>query len=370
VPLGSLAVADTAKIVCTMGGKSVSADVCLAALRTQASVASTSSKKPTAAIEQSATTTTSRLPPLSPLANSKPPETGKPYNSWHWENTFLVRNSKDDLGSFNSPSSLKKATGAEFSWARDRVVGNDTWTARGLVAERLFGWEEPSLSPYVAHALIAPYVVFDRVSNTTKKTNDVNDLTGGISAEVAFANFLQATHYFRLMAEEDSDFEGHAKNWNVALEYQPFGNPSMEQSNSIFAYLGTPLPLGPYFFLTITPKLHAEYRSSQDGSIDPIFAVHDHALRVGPSVTATVSGNSLFDDVPWYIQRTHLRVTYGALYDLSSSKNYPLLDTALTYDLDPHGYLGLTLSYRKGKLETTGASVDLAKVSLSGKFGE
>ncbi|NOJ41047.1 hypothetical protein [Bradyrhizobium australiense] len=358
-------------VACTINGRSVSAADCLAALTKQMG-----STPPSAAAGPKPTTVWAHAAPKdstpSPAVTLKPKPLEKAYNTWHWDNTLLVRNSMDDLGSFKSPSSLKKATGAEFSWARDGIAHNDVWTARGLVAERLFGWEEPSLLPYVTHALIAPYAVFDRVANTNpaKATNNVDDLTGGLAAEVALANFLQATHYFRFLAEEDGDFAGRAKNWKVGLEYQPFGNPNPEQENSIFAYLGTPLPLGPYWFLTISPKLRVEYRESQDGAVDPIFFLHNQVLRAGPSVTVAISGNSIFSDVPWYIQRTHFRATYGTLYDFYSSRNYGLLDTALTYDLDPNGYLGLTLSYRKGKLETTGANVDLVKVSLSAKFGQ
>ncbi|MGY4155467.1 hypothetical protein ACVINW_001309 [Bradyrhizobium sp. USDA 4461] len=355
-------------VVCTIGGKVVDARACIAALRkppTTPKVAAAHSPKPTAPPAASLINT-----PAPPLAQGPAANPLRPYDSWQTSNTILVRNSLDDLGSFGSPTPLKKATGAEFSWARDAIAHNDTWTARGLVADRFSLVEAPSLSPYLVHALIAPYVSFDRVSNTTKKSSDVDDLVGGLSTEFAVGNLLNATHYFRFMAEEDTSFAGTTKNWNVAFEYQPFGNPQGE-NDTIFSYLGTPLNLGPYWFLTISPKFRAEYRSSQDGSTDPLFFSHSSIMRVGPSVTVAINGNDVgFSDVPWYIQRTHFRLTYGTLYDTLSSRNYDLLDTALSYDLDPYGYLALTLSYRKGQLETTGANVDIVKLSLSAKYGQ
>jgi len=304
-----------------------------------------------------------------PSATSTIPSDGETKLS-HLEKTILIRKSMDDLGSFGRPSKLKNASGAEFSWARDQIAGNDTWNAQGLVALRLVYWENEGYSPYIAHALAAPYVSFDRVTNTTAKSNDVNDLTFGFANEVALANFMQATHYFRLRAEEDSDFEGRAKNWAVIAEYQPFGNLQLEGGNSVFAYLGTPLPLGPNWFLTLSPKLRAEYRSSLNGSTDPIFTTNNQVLRVGPSVTMSLNGNTVFEDVPWYIQRTHFRVTYGMLYDTLAQRNYNLLDTTLTYDLDEEGYIGLSLSYRLGQLETTGQNINLAKIALSAKYGQ
>ena len=66
----------------------------------------------------------------------------------------------------------------------------------------------------------------------------------------------------------------------------------------------------------------------------------------------------------------HFQVTYSLLQDAVSRATYRLLDTSLTFNLDPKKLLGLTLSYRRGELETTGQQVDLAKISLSAKFGE
>ena len=67
----------------------------------------------------------------------------------------------------------------------------------------------------------------------------------------------------------------------------------------------------------------------------------------------------------WWIQRIHYEISYGWLYDLLSSRQYDLLDTALSLKLDEAGHLGLTLSYRKGDLIETGQNVDLANIARS-----
>ena len=67
----------------------------------------------------------------------------------------------------------------------------------------------------------------------------------------------------------------------------------------------------------------------------------------------------------WWIQRLHYEITYSWLYDFLSGRDYELLDTSLTFALDPKGHLGLTFSYRNGQLVETGQDVDLAKIALS-----
>jgi len=82
-------------------------------------------------------------------------------------------------------------------------------------------------------------------------------------------------------------------------------------------------------------------------------------------VTLALDGIKEFDYVPWWIQRIHYEISYGWLYDFLSARDYELLDTSLTFALDPKGHLGLTFSYRNGQLVATGQDVDQANVALS-----
>ncbi len=154
--------------------------------------------------------------------------------------------------------------------------------------------------------------------------------------EAGFANVWGATQYLDISGEAVSSFAGDAKNWSIDLEWQPIGSVNPEGGNTIFSYMGTPLPFGRYFVITASPKLQAEYVSElwRASSTQPIFAEHNEAFRTGPAVTLAIDGIKEFGYVPWWIQRIHYEITYGWLYDLLSGRDYELLDTSLTFALD------------------------------------
>ena len=279
---------------------------------------------------------------------------------------LIVRRSRSAIGSFADPTPFAKAAGAEFAWADDRIADNEVWSARGIVAAS-FVHEGQVVrdNPYIDTLTLAPYVSFDRVSNSTKTTNDVDNLIYGGVFEAGFANVFGATQYLDISGQLVSSFAGESKNWSIDLMWQPVGGVSNEGGNTIFSYMATPRPIGRYFFVTLSPKLQAQYVSDlSDASAQPIFAEHNEALRAGPAVTLALDG-ARFDYIPWWVRRMHYEITYGWLYDLLSGRDYELLDTSLTFALDPAGHLGLTFSYRNGQLVATGQDVDQANVALS-----
>jgi len=220
--------------------------------------------------------------------------------------------------------------------------------------------------PYIDTLTLAPYVNFDRVSNSKKTADDVDNLTYGGVFELGYANVMLATQYLRASSEVVSSFDGDAKNWSVDLTWQPIGGVTRGGPNTIFSYMGAPLPLGTNFVFTVSPKVQAEYaKDLSDASEQPIFAEHNEAFRTGPTVTLAIDGVKEFGYVPWWIQRIHYEITYGWLYDWLSGRDYELLDTSLSFALDEAGHLGLTFSYRNGELEETGQEVDLANIALS-----
>lgn len=283
------------------------------------------------------------------------------------ESFFIVRRSRAAIGSFADPKPFGKAAGAEFAWADDRIAENEVWSARGIVAASFVHYGEVLRDrPYIDTLTLAPYVNFDRVSNSTNLTNDVDNLIYGGVFEAGFANVLGATQYLDIGGEYVSSFAGDAKNWSVELQWQPVGGVNPEGGNTIFSYLGTPLPLGRYFVFAVSPTVQGQYVGELgEVASQPIFTDHNEAFRAGPSVTLAVDGVKEFAYVPWWIQRLHYEITYGYLYDWLSGRDYELLDTSLTFALDPKGHLGLTFSYRKGELEATGQDVDLANIALS-----
>ena len=282
---------------------------------------------------------------------------------------LLVRQSKDSIGSFADPTPHAEAAGAEFAWSNDRIDNNEVWSARGIVAASLVHYGKVQRdTPYIDTMTIAPYVLFDRTSNTTKIADDIDNLAYGGVFELGVANVMGATHFIDIGGQYLTSFGGDAKNWSVGFQWQPVGGVNPEGGNKMFSYFGTPLPLGRYFVFSVSPTLHADYVGEvSDAALQPIFAERNEAFRTGPGVFLTVDGIKL-DYVPWWIRRIHYQIGYGWLYDWISNRDYELLDTALTLNLDEAGHLGLTLSYRKGQLVETGQDVDLTNIALAVSF--
>ena len=280
---------------------------------------------------------------------------------------LIVRRSRAAIGSFASPKPFGKAAGAEFAWADDYIADNEVWSARAIVAASFVHRGQVLRDdPYIKTLTLAPFVDFDRVSNSTKTTNDVDNLIYGGVFEAGFANVFGATQYLDISGEVVTSFGGEAKNWSVDLEWQPVGGRNPEGGNTIFAYLGAPQPFGRYFVVTASPRIRAQHAAELgEVSTQPIFAEHNEALRAGPAATLALDGLKEFDYVPWWIQRMHYEISYGWLYDFLSGRDYALLDTSLTFALDPKGHLGLTFSYRNGELVATGQDVEQANVALS-----
>jgi len=213
---------------------------------------------------------------------------------------LIVRRSRDAIGSFADPTPFADAAGAEFAWANDRIADNEVWSAHGIVAAS-FVHEGQVLrdDPYIDTLTLASYVNFDRISNSTQIADDVDNLTYGGVFEAGFANVLGATQYLDISAQLVSSFAGDSKNWSIDLEWQPVGGVSNEGGNTIFSYLGTPRPIGRYFFVTLSPKLQAQYVNDLSGaSAQPIFTDHDEAFRAGPAATLALDG-ARFDYIPW-----------------------------------------------------------------------
>jgi hypothetical protein len=279
---------------------------------------------------------------------------------------LLVRRSRSAIGSFADPKPFGQAAGAEFAWANDYIADNEVWSARGIVAASFVHYGKVLRDdPYIDTLTLAPYVNFDRVSNSTRITSDVDNLTYGGVFEAGFANVFGATQFLDISGEVVTSFAGESKNWSIDLEWQPVGGRNPKGGNTIFAYLGAPQPFGRYFVITASPKLQAEYVAELgEVSTQPIFAEHNQAFRAGSAMTLAIDGVKI-DPVPWWIQRLHYEISYGWLYDFLSGRDYELLDTSLTFALDPKGHLGLTFSYRNGQLVETGQDVDLANIALS-----
>lgn len=67
--------------------------------------------------------------PVPPEKDSPTPKDG----GWRGPN-FVLRDSFDAISIFSKPKDVKLANGATFSYGRDDVAANTTWTAKGVVA--------------------------------------------------------------------------------------------------------------------------------------------------------------------------------------------------------------------------------------------
>ena len=85
------------------------------------------------------------------------------------ESFLIIRRSRAAIGSFANPKSFADAAGAEFAWADDRIADNEVWSARGIVAASFVHYGEVKRhAPYVDTLTLAPYINFDRVSNSLR----------------------------------------------------------------------------------------------------------------------------------------------------------------------------------------------------------
>lgn len=313
------------------------------------------------------------LKPLTTNASTDAPQAPPPATtqdssaSWIANHVFLRRSLKD-LGSFQTPSALDKATGAELSWTRDGVELNRSWSTQGFLGVGFSGWGEGGDA--IQRYMVGAYVEWNRLSNSKLQKKDIDDVVYGLRSEVG-APFAGATHYFDVSGEIVSNFEGATRNWKLGLEYTPVGLPVPPEwgQNTIFSYLGAPLRLGEWHVLTVSPKLIGEYRGSLDGSKDPLFFHRNEVARAGPAVKVSLVPYLFATNAPSAVTRTSFQLYYGYFYDFLSRAQYRFLDTSATYNLDDAGNFAVTFSYSRGELDTTGQKVDLAKLSLSAKFG-
>lgn len=275
---------------------------------------------------------------------------------------ILVRRSKPDVGRLAEPICAKKAIGAEFAWANNQNSDTEVWSANGLVAvpvEALADAVEDL--PLIENVTLAPYVSFDRVSNSADVKNTIDNLGYGGLIEVDVPHILGATQSFDLDMGLLSTFSGDMKNWGLNLTWEPHG----ETKGFLFSNVGTYLPFGPFFSARLSPTIQTGiFNKLGDLETQPIFADNEWVFRSGPAATLAIAATDwpLFPD---WAQQLKFEVTYSWLYDWLSGRDYGLLDTAASIGLDQAGHLALTVSYRNGELEETGQAVDLANIGLS-----
>jgi hypothetical protein len=367
VSMLSINSAARADVSCQIDGKVYrTAKLCIEQMQTLTAVAKPApKKKKTASI---------------PALTQPPPQSSNPVvqrilgegnsqSSW----MAYIRQSMDDLKSFEQPSTVSSAKGALFSWTDDRVQNNETWVAQGLAAVRYDAQFAPVKGqPYWSDALVGGYVAIDHQvnSNPANAKNNIDNLTFDGRAEFVMSNLWDASHSVGMDAQVVTDSEGVAKNWAVTADYTPHGFFPVVGQGTFLSWLDDPIDLG-YSVLTFTPQLNGEYRGSINNNTDPLFIDHAEILRFGSTLLLTVGPNVLRKDdptVPVFFQRSSLNLSYEYLYDTLSQRQFNYFTGAYTFNIDPNGNLGVTLSYRHGDIPATAQTVDQYLISLSAKL--
>ncbi len=260
------------------------------------------------------------------------------------------------------------AKGAQFSWARDGIAFNDQWIAKGAVAERLVWLNEPTTrptDPYLNLLAVAPVVTFQRVtnSNLSLASKNVDNLAYGFSSEALFDRVAKDWQvYVRGRALANGDFEGHTHSWSTTAEVQAL--------NAAFEHIVIPS----FGFLILQPLIRAQYfervgpANPTTYKLDPIFNMNSTVLRAGPVISATLIPQPLENtdpDKPPPAPQWSFNVTYSWYNDFFSGQKYEHWNPSFTYNFTDN--IGLTVSYEKGKVEQTGAKIDLVSVGLSVK---
>lgn len=80
-----------------------------------------------------------------------------------------------------------------------------------------------------------------------------------------------------------------------------------------------------------------------------------------------VSGLGLW---PSWFENFTLIATYSFLQDTLTSRNYSLSDSTLNYNIDRDGNYAVSASYRRRRLDETGAKVDQIMIGLAIKLND
>ena len=271
----------------------------------------------------------------------------------------FLRHDLPDISLFSTMKSAKDAIGAQVSYSSDRVAATNAWSIYGVtgVAYKFYGNYSTTHDPIflrLTRCLMSRSIDY-LIPVRRRRLRTPTRSCPGLMFEVGVDNLWGGEQYFRFGGSSVIDEIANTSTASAKFEWIPV-------YGSLIHYPGT---IGGLIAYRFDPELIVQYDSLANSKTPLLFSGGNQALRIGPqgSLYLRLLGN----DVP-VISSSVANMTYHWAEETYSRRSLSWFQAALTYNIDPNGYVGLTGSYRKGSDENTGKSTDIYLVSLSGKY--
>jgi hypothetical protein len=277
-------------------------------------------------------------------------------DSWQWVPKELLMRRTYDERAISQATPFDGAQGALLSFTRDFENISDTWEAHGAIMYPVKVIDEGYVTPVagIASLYAMPSITFDRISNNTDETKEVDSLVARLGVELGVKKIGPPVQFFRAGLAYATDFDLESGVAAVEFDWEP-----------VWSILGIgtsqPVPLLPLTYRLRT-ILHAKYgRVTATGNKD--LEKHDDFFRYGPKIQL-----ELFPALP-ELDRLSVLIKYEYLEGSSGKPGHSdLFEVGMSYQLDDEGHLGLDLTYRNGDIPLTKESVDSLSFGLSVKF--
>lgn len=278
---------------------------------------------------------------------------------------ILLRGSYEQIDLGTGAKTIDKAQPANFSYAHNRITGQNVWTAQGALMRPFVQFEQknpPADRPYLSEIQLVPSVTFDRLTGSgvdIKKQTDSLIFRLGSDTEFANINTLNLLHGLqdiRLNFSHATDFEFRSQVVGGEADWEP---------TDVDTPLGVYKPLlgekGPLKF-RLRFYLHGEAGSIVDpGQKTALAAAPDEYARMGFFVQGELQ--------PMHFSRVTLTVNYLDYESLiSDSVSAHLFSAGLTFALDEAGNINFQTKYRNGRLPLTLDKVEDVTVGLAIKL--
>jgi hypothetical protein len=273
---------------------------------------------------------------------------------------ILLRQDWKDIGYIGCPETTDKAKGAELSYAYDRVAANQIWTARGTAGIFFSSILDAKGKFYES---FGAYLTVNRVLNSAPAAvkGDSDKMAFGGAVETAFKIDGFGSHYLRLRGGVIEDRLKNTSSGNITGEWTPvYTNwPGYFRIHDPYQLFNRSV------IVSFDPVFLVQYNAAlaKDQLLD--FNGRTEAFRVGPQLTLNIyPGPNSFE----FLSRFSGSVNYHWAYEAFSRRGIAWFDTAITYNIDAEGQVGITGSYKKGRDEDTGTATDIYKIALTGKI--